>query len=68
MEQDDYATIRAAEAAGARIQAYTVDPAVDDGSLPLECVYGAASGYWRTLEEPAQWTCHPSRYRVEAQA
>lgn len=57
---DEYATLRAAEADGARIQAYTVDGA--DGSRTFDQV--VCLGYWRTLEEPAQWTCHHSRYRV----
>lgn len=64
MEQDDYATLLAAEAGGARIQAYRVDGW--NGDIPLHLC--PTSAQWVTLEEPAQWTCHPSRYRVEQQA
>ena len=65
---DEYATLRAAEAAGARIQAWTLEGVEDDNGQDSleECAW--VPGYWRTLEEPAQWTCHPSRYRVEPQA
>lgn len=58
---DEYATLRAAEAAGARIQAYTLFAGDDGGVTPF---YDCPSGYWRTLEEPANWSCHQSRYRV----
>jgi hypothetical protein len=58
---DNLATLKAAEAAGATIQAYTVEG--DDGSSQLEDVAGL--GYWRDIEGPVQWTCRPSRYRVK---
>lgn len=52
---DEYATLRAAEAAGARIQALTDrDP---NG-------FGIITSYWRTLTEPAQFTCPVEKYRV----
>lgn len=56
---DELATLKAAEAAGATIQGYTVE--CDDGSAPLHLVEGR--GYWRDLEGPVQWSCDPSRYR-----
>ena len=57
---DEYATLRAAEAAGARIQAYRVPN--EDGSAPLSEVDGR--GDWCNLTEPVKGSCHPTRYRV----
>jgi hypothetical protein len=60
---DEYAPLRAAFAAGATIQAYTVEG--DDGRHPLWNV--APHGYWRDLScdgEP-KFSCHPTRYRVK---
>jgi hypothetical protein len=56
-------TLKLAEAAGAKIQAYTVPG--DDGSRPFHEVV-CDEGYWRTLDEPVQGSCHITRYRVGA--
>lgn len=60
---DQLATLKAAEAAGATIQAFTTG--LDDGSTSYFELTSA--GYWRDLEGPAQWSCHPSRYRVKVE-
>lgn len=59
---DQLATLQAAEAAGATIQAYTIPG--ESGALPLYNG-GMVAGYWRDLEGPVQWSCHPSRYRIK---
>lgn len=62
---DEYATLRAAESAGARIQAYTLHDPVNteaDSAKPLSEVDG--HGYWRTLDAPMIGNCHPTRYRI----
>lgn len=58
---DPHAENKAAEAAGATIQGYTLY-SPDDGMTELaECT----EGYWRDLESPVLWTCDPSRYRIK---
>lgn len=60
---DQLATLKAAEAAGATIQAYTLHEHDENDAMLSwdEC----GLGYWRDLEGPVQWVCHPSRYRVK---
>lgn len=63
---DTLSTMKAAEAAGTTIQAYTlteeeVKSYGDDGGPT------SRPGYWRDLEGPVQWSCHPSRYRVKVE-
>lgn len=64
---DNLATLKAAEAAGATIQAYTLHEGMApfDGNDSIDVVDGL--GYWRDLEGPVQWSCHPSRYRVKVE-
>lgn len=69
---DQLATLKAAEAAGATIQAYTIYPSDKEASpyydrdvqMPLAAL-PMGSGYWRDLEGPVQWSCDPSRYRIK---
>lgn len=64
---DQLATLKAAEAAGATIQAYTLEgnEPEEGGRLHMNLVRGKV--YWRDLEGPVQWSCHPSRYRVKVE-
>lgn len=60
---DTLATLKAAEAAGATIQAYTLfSPELEGSGGEL-----ALPGYWRDLESPVQWSCDPTRYRVKTE-
>lgn len=69
---DTLSTMKAAESAGATIQAYTIYPERfvgsnyydNDAAMPMESL-PLGSGYWRDLEGPVQWSCHSSRYRVK---
>jgi hypothetical protein len=62
---DNLATLKAAEAAGATIQAYTLEgnEPEEGGRLHMNLVRG--KGYWRDIEGPVQYTCHESRYRIK---